>query len=247
MSNFQVDLRDKVALVTGAGAGNGEAIALALAKAGAHVGMNDINPDRLAKIEAQVQAEGVQTASFAGDITNRFQAATFIESSRDVLGSRIDILVNAVGIYKAQPFYKVDEWDWRRQIEIHIIGTFFMTQLVGRVMMDEGGGNIVNIASTASHPNPLTEGVGYVTGKAGIIGMSKQAAREFAPHGIRVNTVCPAHIREDDMPHNEQPSNALSTMGEPNDIANVTLFLVSDAARFITGQAINVDGGESML
>jgi 3-oxoacyl-[acyl-carrier protein] reductase len=89
--------------------------------------------------------------------------------------------------------------------------------------------------------------MGYVTGKAGIVAMTKQAARELAPHQVRVNAVCPANILEPDMPQIENPTNAMQRPGTPEEIADVVLFLCSDAARFITGQAINVDGGESYL
>lgn len=248
LSDFHVNLKGKRALITGAGAGNGEAIALALAQCGADVALNDLNPDRLERVAGLARAYGGRVYTFDGDVSNRFQAAGFIENSRDALGSRIDILVNAVGVYKAQPLVSIDEWDWRRQIEVLITATFFMTQLVGRVMIDEGaGGAIVNIASTAGHPSPIEQGAGYVTGKAGVIGMTKQTAREYAPHGIRVNAVCPAHITEEDMPTQDDPPNAMRRMGSPAEVADVALFFVSEASRFITGQALNVDGGASML
>lgn len=247
MPNFQVDLNGQTALVTGAGQGTGKAIALALAAAGASVVVNDLNPDRVDTLVDEMQAAGYRVAGVQGDISNRFQMSNVIERARDAYG-RIHILVNAVGIYKCEPLTKIDEWDWRRQIEVNITGTFFAVQLMSRVMADEGGGIIVNIASTAGHPNPLAQAAaGYVTGKAGIIGLTKQAARELAASNVRVNAVCPGNIAEPDMPQPENPTNALTQLGTPEDIANVALFLCSDAARFITGQAINVDGGESYL
>lgn len=246
MSNFVVDLTGKSAIVTGAGAGIGKAIAEALVNAGASVAVNDLNPDRVETLTEQLRLEGGNVVGFQGDISNRFQVAALIERARDALGN-IDILVNAAGIYKAEPLGRIDEWDWRRQIEVNITGTFFCVQLMSRVMVAEGGGIIVNIASTAGHPNPLAEGIGYVSGKAGIIGMTKQAARELAPQNVRVNAVCPGNIEEPDIPLPSPLQNAMQRPGTPQEVADVVLFLCSDAARFITGQAINVDGGESFL
>lgn len=246
MRNLSVDLTGQNAIVTGGGAGIGRAIALALGQSGAAVAINDLNPDRAETVAAEIEAAGGRATSFQGDVGNRFQVAALIERARDQLG-RIHIFVNAAGIYKNEPMAGIDEWDWRRQIEVNISGTFFCTQLIGRVMADEGGGCIVNIASTAGHPGTLPQGIGYVTGKAGVIGMTKQAARELAPHGIRVNAVCPGNIPDADQALIEPLSNVLGRPGEPEDVAGAVLFLCSQAADFITGQALNVDGGEAML
>lgn len=246
MSNFVVDFTGKTAIVTGAGQGVGKAIAQALAKAGAAVVVNDLNPDRIQSVIDTIVEGGGKAHGFQGDISNRYQAAALIEQARDAFG-QIHFMINAAGVYKAQALVKVDEWDWRRQIEINLTGTFFCTQLISRVMANEGGGTIINIASTAGHPNPIEQGIGYVSSKAGIIALSKQAARELAAQNIRVNTVCPAYIDEPDMPNYENPSNAMKRMGTVEEVADVVLFLCSDAARFITGQAINVDGGESFV
>lgn len=247
MTSFTVDLTGKNALVTGAGADVGRAVALALAAAGASVVVNDINPDRAERIAQEILTSGGKASPWQADVSNRFQVGSLIEAARDAYGG-IDILINAAGVYKITPMPKVDEWDWRRILEVNVNGAFFMSQMAGRVMADEGGGVIVNIASTAGHPNPLTEGVAYVTSKAGLVGMTKQSAREFAPLGIRVNAVCPGNLTPDDpTTAPAQPTNAQGRYGTVDEVASVVLFLCSDAARFITGQAINVDGGESMV
>jgi 3-oxoacyl-[acyl-carrier protein] reductase len=240
MPNFLVDFSGKTAIITGAGAGIGKAAALALSQAGACVVLNDLMPDRIDRIASDINAKGGKAVAFDGDISNRFQVAALIERARDAFG-QIHFLVNAAGVYKAEPLALIDEWDFRRQVEVNLIGTFFCVQLISRVMADEGGGAIVNLASAAGQPNAI----GYVSSKAGTIGLTKQAAHELAAKNVRVNAVCPAYIDENDMPKYENAPNAMQRMGSSEEIANVILFLLSDAATFITGQAINVDGGES--
>lgn len=245
MNTFHVDLTGQTAIVTGAGADIGRAIAVSLARAGAAVMVNDLNPDRVDKVVNEITAAGGRAAGWQADVSNRFQVSALIETTRDTYG-KINIVVNASGAFKVGPMPRLDEWDWRRMLEMNLTSAFFMSQLVGRVMADEGGGVIVNIASTAGHPNPLPDGVAYVASKSGLIGFTKQCAREFAPLGIRVNAVCPGNIALTETP-SAPPNNAQARYGTPDEIAGVVLFLCSDAARFITGQSINVDGGESMV
>jgi NAD(P)-dependent dehydrogenase (short-subunit alcohol dehydrogenase family) len=226
---------------------------LSLAACGAAVVVNDLNPDRAERVANEIAQQGGHSVGWQADVTNRFQVGSLIEGARDALG-RIDILVNAAGVYKTGPMSQLDEWDWRRILDVNLTGAFFCSQLLGRVMADEGGGVIVNVASTAGHPNPLPDGVGYVASKAGLIGLTKQSARELAVSGIRVNAICPGNVR-DTLTSREKfetstesvPNNAMRRYGTPEEIASVALFLCSDAAQFITGQAINVDGGESMV
>lgn len=241
MSSFNVDLNGRTAIITGAGIGR--TIALALAEAGAAVAINDLNPDRSFRAASEINALGGQAIHWQGDVCNRFQVSALIEAARDAFG-RVDLLINAAGVLKTGPALSLDEWDWRRVLDVNLTGAFFCSQLMGRVMTDEGGGVIVNIASTAGYPNPLPDGVAYVASQAGLLGLTKQMARELGPAGIRVNSICPANISST---ATEIPKNALQRSGTPEEIAKVALFLCSDAASFITGQAIVVDGGESML
>lgn len=208
--------------------------------------VNDLNPDRIERVVSDISAAGGRAASFHADISNRYQASALIENARDAFG-RIHILVNAAGIYKTGALVTLDEWDWRRILEVNLTGAFFCCQLLGRVMADEGGGVMVNVAAAAGHPNPLPDGVAYTASKAGVIGMTKQCAREFAPLGIRVNAVCPANIVDDEFSPLDATKSALGRLGSAAEVASVILFLCSDAASFITGQAINVDGGMEML
>ncbi|MCB9438189.1 MAG: SDR family oxidoreductase [Anaerolineales bacterium] len=247
MPNFQVDLKGRSALVTGAGKGVGQAIALALATSGASVLVNDVNPDNADTVMEMIQANGGQAVAWTGDVANKLMVGAMIEGLRDEFG-RIDIAINAAGVEKQGSVMKLDEWDWRRVFDINVNGTFFVTQLAGRVMADEGGGVIVNLASTAGHTLPRANSPAYVSSKAAIIGLTKEAAREFASYGVRVNAVCHGNIDAPD----EEPSRfdisriPQGRLGTPDEVAQVVLFLCSDAASYITGQAIHVDGGESM-
>lgn len=239
MSNFKVDLSGKTALVAGGGDGVGRAIALALAEAGANVGVMDLNPDRADAIPAIIRERGGRATGFQGDIANRFQVSAFIERTRDTFG-KLDIAVNAVGAFQPTALQSVDEWDVRRQAEVNLVGSYFFVQLVSRVLQDDGGGAMVMIANSyAAHT--LAGGAPYLATKSAVITLARQAARELAPHNIRVNAVCAGNIADDDLPTHHD--NMLKRPGTPEDVAHATLFLLSDGAAFITGQALNVDGG----
>jgi len=228
VSNSEFDHAGRSALVTGAGAGAGRAIALALGAQGASVAASDLNIERADQVAEAIHAHGGSAVALQADVSNRFQAANIIERARDAFGS-IDYLINAIGIFHAEPLLNVDEWNWRRQIEVNITGVFFVSQLVARVMADEGGGSIVNLAPAQAANAALPAGIGAVTGGAAVIGMTRQAARELAPHRIRVNCIA-ANLQDE----------------TTADIVDAALFLCSAASKSITGQALLDDGRGSL-
>ena len=243
MSNFQVDLSDKVALITGAGIGIGRAIALTLANAGTAVFVNDLNPDTCEEVAQEIITRGGRAIAWQADIANKLLVGPMIEALRDEYG-KIDIVVNAAGVERLNSFIKFDEWDWRRTMDVNLNGAFFVTQLAGRVMADEGGGVIINLATLQMRDSSPA----YLASKNGVIGLTKAAALELAPYNVRVNAVCPANINTPD----ERPERfALERipqgrLGNPEEVASTILFLCSDAAAYITGQTIQVDGGSSL-
>ncbi|NKQ34302.1 MAG: SDR family NAD(P)-dependent oxidoreductase [Chloroflexi bacterium] len=182
------ELKDKVAIVTGAGRGIGTAVAHKLAQAGARVAVNDQNPDRAERTAAAIRAGGGQAIGVMADVSNKFQCVHLVETTREEWG-QLDILVNCAAIRPQSTILKMDEWEWQRVQDVNLKGTFFMSQLCGRVMNDENGargGVIVNIGSTAGWETPLENQAAYCAAKAGIMGFTRECAREYAAYGIRV-------------------------------------------------------------
>jgi len=249
---FTVDLSERMALVTGAGRGIGKAIAAALADSGAVVAVNDIDA---ASAERTAGELGRGARAFPADVGDPGAAARLVEDVAARFG-RLDILVNNAGIEPKAPILELSVADWQRTLDVNLSAAFYTSQAAGRIMRAAGGGAIVNIASIAGHNIPLPNRASYVASKAGLIGFTRECAREFAAYGIRVNAVCPGVI-ETEMTA-ESRSNAAQLekwladipqgrLGQPPDVAGLVLFLCSDGAAYLTGQAINVDGGKVML
>jgi 3-oxoacyl-[acyl-carrier protein] reductase len=250
-----VTFEGKVVLITGAGRGIGRAIAQAFAARGARVAANDISPVNLDETIAGIRAAGGQIKDYVADVAQKMPVQTMIEQIRDDW-ERIDILVNNAGVEPHAPLLELDEWDWRRTLEVNLSGPFFTMQSVGRVMRDQGGGGvIVNIGSIAGRAHGLKDRAAYVASKMGLIGLTREAARELAAYNIRVNAVCPGVI-ETEMTAQLRQNQAmvdrwledipLGRLGQPEDVAGLVLFLCSEEAAYLNGQAINIDGGKVM-
>jgi len=248
------EFTDKVVLVTGAGRGIGRSIATAFAAQGAIVAANDITPINLDETVSQIKAKSGRCKDYVFDVSMKMPVQTMIEHVRDDWG-RIDILVNNAGVEPHASILEMDEWDWRRTIDVNLNAAFFTIQSVGRVMRAEGGGAIVNISSIAGRAHGLKERAAYVASKMGLIGLTREAARELAAYNIRVNAVCPGVIETEmtaTLRQNEEMMRKWledipqGRLGSPGEVAGVVLFLCSESAAYMTGQSINIDGGKVM-
>lgn len=250
---MRVDLKDKVALVTGAGSGSGQAIALKLAENGADVVVNDIVEPAARAVAERIQRSGRRALAVVADVTDFDAVQAMARRAVSELG-RIDILVNNagwdVGII---PFLKGRIEDWERILAINFKGPVYCTRAVVEQMAKQKGGVIVNINSDAGRVGSFGEAV-YSGAKGGVIAISKVWAREFARDGIRVNTVCPGLMDTpllSKLKESELGAKILARVEQmqfwgliqPEDVANAVLFFVSDAARQITGQVLSVSGG----
>ena len=243
-------LAGKRALVTGAQQGIGRAVALALAEAGADVAINWLDDRAAAEaVAGEVRAKGRKACLVQGSVGSFTEVARIVAEAHATL-SGIDVLVNNAGVFPRSPFLELAEAEWDQVLGVNLKGSFLVAQAAARTMVKDGRkGAIVNLASSAVRGHPLC--VHYSASKAGIIGMTRAIALALAPHGIRVNAIAPG-ITDTAQPR-YQYSEAemqeqsrlvpLGAMAKSSDIADIILFLASDASRFITGEVVHANGG----
>jgi 3-oxoacyl-[acyl-carrier protein] reductase len=245
-----VNLKGKIAIVTGAGHGIGREIALTLARDGAEVVVTDVS-DAIFEVGKQIEALGSKALPIKCDVTELEQAQD-VEENVVKKYERIDILVNNAGIYPQKAFLEMTAEDWNKVLRINLNGAFHCTKAVLPKMVKQKYGKIVNIASIAGAVVAFPNLVHYSASKAAIAGFTKSLALEVAPYGINVNAVAPGPIDVGEMPvDSEMYKQTVRTipvgrMGKPADIANLVAFLASDEANFITGQCIVSDGGYTL-
>ena len=242
-------LTGKCALITGASRGIGRAIAVSLAKAGADVAINYAGNEEAAKQTEDIcAAYGVSTLVVRADVANAEECKTMVEQVKERFG-KIDILVNNAGITKDKLMIGMSEADFMDVINTNLKGSFLCMQMVSKLMLKQKSGRIINLSSVVGlHGNAGQ--VNYAASKAGVIGMTKSAAKELASRGITVNAVAPGMIETDMtavIPEKAKDAMMASIpagrAGKPEEIANVVAFLASEEAAYITGQVISVDGG----
>jgi len=248
-----VNLKGKVAIITGARRGMGKSHALTLARAGAKVVVADISQDECQKVVEEIKKEGGEAWAVKCDVSKKTEIDEMVKKTVEKFG-RLDILVNNAGICQFKPFLELTEEEWDRTLDINLKGYFLCAQAAAKEMVKQKSGVIVNIASVAMGQ----VGVGFPTlahysaSKGGIVAMTETIALELAPLNIRVNAVAPGAI---DTPMvsstNQDPKVQEATlaripmhrMGKPEEVSNLVLFLASDDSSYMTGSTVVIDGG----
>jgi len=238
----------KVVIVTGSARGIGRAIAQTFADQGAHVVISDLEQALVESVAAQI---GRGAIGVKANVIDSSEIDALVENVVQKLG-RIDVVVNNAGVTRDTLMIRMDEKDWDLVLDINLKGAFLVTKAVARVMMKQRSGRIVNISSVVGLGGNAGQ-ANYAASKAGLIGLTKSAAKELCSRGITVNAVAPGFI-ETEMTHNlsEAAREAflvralIKRSGLPSDVAAAVLFLASDEASYITGQVLAVDGGLSV-
>ncbi|MBI2847582.1 MAG: SDR family oxidoreductase [Chloroflexi bacterium] len=250
MASNNFSLEGKTAIITGGSRGIGRAIAHAFADAGADVAVTSRKLPELEEVAKEIQGKGRKALAIAAHIARLEDSKSLVESTMNEFG-KIDILVNNAG---TNPYYgplmDAEEWAWDATMNVNLKGPFLLSQLVARIMKEKGGGAIINISSTAG----LRAGALHIYGaaKAGLVMLTQNMAKEWGQYNIRVNAIAPGLIKTriseslwktPEAEGRAKQNTALGRLGEPDDIADVALFLASDASRFVTGETITADGG----
>jgi 3-oxoacyl-[acyl-carrier protein] reductase len=244
-------LKDKAAIVTGAARGIGKEIALALANEGANIAICDIDKDALEQVKSEIEALGRECLIAVVDVGKSGSCEDMVNKSLDKF-SRIDILINNAGIARDALLMRMKEEDWDAVLTVNLKGAFNFTKAVCRTMIKQRYGKIVNIASIIGIIGNAGQ-ANYAASKAGLIGLTKSSAKELALRGINVNAVAPGFIQTfmtDKLTHEQKDAMLklipLGSLGKPKNVADLVLFLASDASSYITGEVIKVDGGMVM-
>lgn len=246
-------LENKISLVTGAGRGVGRAIALGLAKHGSAVVINDIDANSIRATAGEVRALGVDAIEAIADVSKYSVVENMVQEVVARLGG-LDILVNNAGVISTGLIEEVHPTEWDRVMEINLKGMFHTCKACLQVMLPKCRGKIVNLSSIAAYRRGGVANTIYATSKAGVIALTRGLAKEVASRGINVNAIAPAimetdmsrHLLENFTPEDVAKIIPKGRLGEPKDVVELVLFMVSDKADFITGEVVALDGGFSI-
>ncbi|MHA2371128.1 MAG: SDR family NAD(P)-dependent oxidoreductase [Candidatus Hodarchaeales archaeon] len=251
MSNLEPDLRNRVAIITGAAQGMGRAVAERFAEAGASLSLVDIQQEKLQEVAGRFRERGINARDYHCDVSDEQQVRELVSAVVNDY-ERIDILVNCAGILYQTRFHEmtIDEWD--RVLAINLRGTFLLMRAVYPHMKAQGDGRIINFSSTAGLTVSTLGGAHYTASKHAVVGLTKAVAKEGGQFGVRVNAVCPGLIDTEmvretiDEPALQQyeQSFPIARLGTPDEVADLVLFLASDRSAYITGASLNISGGD---
>jgi len=252
-----MDYKGKVALVTGGGSGIGRATCEIFAERDGAVVVADVNDASAKATVESIAGKGGRAEAIRCDVTRWAEVQEAVDSARRIFG-RLDVVVNCAGILRGSRLEDTTEEDWNEVLRVNLTGAFLVTKAAMKAMREQGGGSIVHIASRMAIRVKEEHGA-YAASKAGILQLTQMAALEGAPYGIRVNCICPGFI-DTPMTRLSGPKESvdaqfagwakvcpLGRAGHPDEIARAMLFLASDEASFITGMALPVDGGRTIL
>lgn len=246
-----MQLEGKKALITGAAQGIGKAIALLMAKEGADIAVSDINLELATKTAKELESLGRKTVAIEGNVADTKGSEDMVSKTIEALGG-IDILVNNAGITRDTLLLRMKEEDWDAVINVNLKGTFNCTKAAVKHMAKQRSGKIINIASIVGLMGNAGQ-ANYAASKAGVIGLTKTAAREFAGRGLNINSVAPGFIATamtDAIPEKAKGELVaqipMGRLGSAEDVAQAVLFLAGPASDYITGQVISVNGGMYM-
>ncbi|MCM3664783.1 SDR family oxidoreductase [Mesobacillus subterraneus] len=249
-------LKGKVAIVTGGGRGLGEQIAIGFAEAGANVVVCSRRVDACEEVSGKLKEIGVESLALKCDITNPEDVKNVVEQTVERFG-RIDILVNNSGASWGAPAEEMPLEAWQKVLNVNVTGTFLMSQAAGRVMLEQGSGKIINIASVAglkgSNPKVM-DAIGYNASKGAVITFTKDLAAKWGPRGIYVNAIAPGFFPTkmskgllEKGGHAILEGTPLRKFGSDTDLKGVAVFLAASASDYITGDVVIVDGGTHVL
>jgi NAD(P)-dependent dehydrogenase (short-subunit alcohol dehydrogenase family) len=244
----------RVAIVTGSGQGIGRAIAERLARDGARVVVADVHTEQARAAAAALRVEGLQAVDAVLDVTDPASVRDMVEHALRAYGG-VDILVNNAGVLRSTAVEAISPEEWDLVLDVNLKGAFLCAQAVLGTMVSRGGGRIVNMASMAGRATSTLGGAHYTAAKAGLLGLSRHLAREWAPHRITVNAVCPGIVDTPMVRHAvdaERMARVLASipfgrLAEPSEIAGLVSFLASDEAAYITGASVDIHGGEMII